>query len=106
MGDTKRGLALATYYNEDGERVEWLLRGLTEGQLVAVRAFLDAEYPQGTVKVGYVATESIRDFDQGFGGEFEAFVDAHRRPSLQVGGQSIATRVIPRVRGPRTRSSS
>ena len=65
---------LATYTNENGDRMEWVLPEMSGPEVGLVEAFLHHSYPDGGAVVSVVNIEELAAFTGSFDGDFEAFV--------------------------------
>jgi hypothetical protein len=70
---------LATYTNDSGDRMEFVLPEMSDPEVDLVQAFLDHEYPGGGAIVSVVNIEPFTAFSSSFAGDFEEFVAAWTR---------------------------
>jgi hypothetical protein len=72
---------LATAYDSDGDKREWVLHDMTGRQAVLVRAFMRSLYGRRAVDVSFIGRETFADFVNFHGEEFEEFMaEGWRRP--------------------------
>ncbi len=74
MGKRVKCVLLATYTNDSGDRMEWVLPEVSTPEVEVIGAFLRHAYPGGGALVSVVPIEALSDFTGGFDGEFEAFL--------------------------------
>jgi hypothetical protein len=65
---------LATYTNENGDRMEWVLPEMSDPEVELVEAFLRHSYPSGDSAVSVVNIEEVAAFAASFDGDFEEFL--------------------------------
>lgn len=74
MTNLKTWVLLATYTNDSGDRMEFVLPEVSESDAAQVQAFLDHAYPGGGAVASIVGVESFTAFSESFDGEWEAFL--------------------------------
>ena len=74
MAKRNNSVLLVTYTNSSGNRMEWVLPKAPAAEVALIEAFLRDLYPGGEALVSVVGIEAMRDFVEGFDGEFEAFL--------------------------------
>ena len=69
MTNPKTWVLLATYTNDSGDRMEFVLPEVSESEAAQVQAFLDHAYPGGDAVASIVGVESFTAFRESFDGE-------------------------------------
>jgi hypothetical protein len=74
MGKRMKRVLLATYVDDSGDRMEWVLPRVSSSEVSIIQSFLSDRYPGGDVRVSVVSIELLSGFIGGFGGEFETYL--------------------------------
>jgi hypothetical protein len=61
MASAGESVVLVSYLNAEADPVEWVLEDLPDGDVEAIRVFLEEEYPDSDVRVDSVCVESAAD---------------------------------------------
>lgn len=74
MGKRMKHVLLATYLDDSGDRMEWVLPKVSSSEVVLIESFLWDRYPGGDVRVSVVSIEPLSGFNEGFAGDFETYL--------------------------------
>ena len=76
MGSPVTSVLLASYTDDSGDRIEFVLPEVSHREERLIEDFLRGSYPDGSALVSVVNIASLSDFASTFGDEFTEFVAA------------------------------